>query len=143
MRPLPEATGKVLELGSRVPRVQPQDLQQVPRGRGNGGLEVHGLPRLQVNHILDLQLLTTPSKLHEHLKLIVAHNVMRTLFWVPDRIPKFTVASVNATIDLQTTLFCCHHVATNVTTDSVAVENETTYKLASDPRLLHFTRVKK
>lgn len=54
MRPLPEAAGKVLELGRRVPRMQPQDLQQVPRGRGNRGVEVHGLLRLQVSHILGL-----------------------------------------------------------------------------------------
>lgn len=50
MRPLPEAPGKVLELGGRVPGMQPQDLQPVPRGSGNGGLEVHGLPRPQVKH---------------------------------------------------------------------------------------------
>lgn len=51
--PLPEAAGKVLELGRFVPRMQPQDLQQVPRGRGSRGLEVHGLPCLQVGHILE------------------------------------------------------------------------------------------
>ena len=48
LRPLPEAAGKVLELGRRLQRLQPPDLQQVSRGRGSSGLEVHGLPRLQV-----------------------------------------------------------------------------------------------
>lgn len=46
LRPLPKAAGKVLELGRSVPRLQPPHLQQVPRGSGE--LEVHGLPRAQV-----------------------------------------------------------------------------------------------
>lgn len=46
--PLPEAAGKVLELGLSVPRLQPPHLQQVPREGGSSWLAVHGVPRLQV-----------------------------------------------------------------------------------------------
>lgn len=48
LRPVPEAAGKVLELGRRVQRLQPPHLQPLQGGRRGGGLEVHSVPRLQV-----------------------------------------------------------------------------------------------
>lgn len=48
LRPLPKAAGETVELGRRVPRLQPPHLQQVPCGRVSGRVAVHRLPRLQV-----------------------------------------------------------------------------------------------
>lgn len=48
LRPLPEAAGQAVELGRRVPRLQPPHLQPLPRGRVGGRVAVHRLLRLQV-----------------------------------------------------------------------------------------------
>ena len=61
MCPLPETPWQVLELGGRVPWLQPPHLQPVPRGRDSAlsrgdsvgaGVEVHRLSRLQVAYHL-------------------------------------------------------------------------------------------